>query len=224
MKGLLANVSIQVNENIYLKDPETSNLGIKIIRGSIDLIEEMGFEAFTFRKLGIGINSNEASIYRYFESKHKVLLYLTSWYWSWMEYRLVFAFANVESPLVRLEKAIKVLTEEVVVDGSFDHINEIKLHRIVIRDSSKAYSTKDVDEENKAGLFVGYKTLVARVSNVINEINPTYKYPHMLVSTIMEGANHQHYFAEHLPRLTDIIKGEDAVVDFYKQMVIKAIT
>jgi hypothetical protein len=41
----------------------------------------------------------------------------------------------------------------------------------------------------------------------------------MLVSTIIEGAHHQRFFADHLPRLTDIVEGEDAVTSFYLQLV-----
>lgn len=216
-------MSIQVNEHVYLKDPETSELGRKIISSSIDLIDEIGLEAFTFKKVAAKIGSTEASVYRYFESKHKLLLYLITWYWAWMEYRLVFGLANIASPEERLERAIILLTEQVVEDGSFEHINEIKLNRIVICESSKAYHTKDVDEENKVGMFAGYKELVQRVCDVILEINPHYKYPHMLVSTMIEGSHHQRYFAEHLPRLTDIVKGEDAITEFYKEMIFKAI-
>lgn len=223
MKELLSGISIKVNEHIYVKDPESSALGKKIISGSIDMISELGFENFTFRKLGKAINSTEASIYRYFESKHKLLLYLTSWYWAWTEYRLAFGLANIDSPTERLEIAITMLTEPVEQDGSFSHINEVRLHQILISESSKAYLTKEVDEQNEFGVFGAYKRLVARVSNVILEINPDYKYPHMLISTVIEGAHHQRFFAEHLPRLTDVIVGEDSIIEFYKEMVFKCI-
>ena len=223
VKDLLSKVTIQVNENIYLKNPESSDLGKKIITGSIDLIDELGFECFTFRKLGVAIDSTEASVYRYFESKHKLLLYLTSWYWAWLEYRLVFGLANIESPNERLERAIVIITEQVKEDRSIMHINEEKLNRIVISESSKAYLTKEVDSENEEGVFAGYKQLVARVSDVILEINAKYKYPHMLISTVIEGAHHQHFFAGHLPRLTDVLKGENSITEFYKDMVFKSI-
>ena len=81
MERLLQSIKIGINNKIYLKDPESSNLGKKILEYSILMIDEMGFEGFTFKKLGARIGSNESSIYRYFESKHKLLLYLTSWYW-----------------------------------------------------------------------------------------------------------------------------------------------
>ncbi|TNE54972.1 MAG: TetR/AcrR family transcriptional regulator [Bacteroidetes bacterium] len=223
MLELLSRVNVQVNDNIYLKNPESSELGRKIIAGSIDLIDSIGFECFTFRKLGQEINSTEASIYRYFENKHKLLLYLTSWYWGWLEYRLVFQTANIGSPVERLEKAITTLTEQVEDDNSFTHINKVKLYHILIAESSKAYLTKSVDAENQEGFFAGYKKLVDRVSAIILEINPTYKYPHMLVSTVIEGAHHQRYFAEHLPRLTDSIEGEDSITEFYKNVVLNAV-
>lgn len=224
MEQILANISITVNPNVYLKNPESSTLGKKIIVGSVDLINEIGFDKFTFKKLATRIKSTEASVYRYFESKHMLLIYLTSWYWSWMEYKLVFALVNIDSPEERLKRAIKLLTQKIEEDGSIPHINEIKLHQILIAESSKSYLTKDVDAENKIGLFKGYKQLVERVSNIIVEINPDYKYPHMLISTVIEGCHHQRYFADHLPKLTDIIKGEDAINCFYTQLVFKTIT
>jgi AcrR family transcriptional regulator len=223
MQELLSNLSIQVNDHIFLKNPESSDLGKKIIKGGIELMDERGFEAFTFSKLAKKINSTEASIYRYFESKHKFLLFLTIWYWGWMEYRLVFSLANILSPEDRVSRAIHLLTEDVNEMGNFPHIDQIKLYRIVISESSKAYFTKEVDQENKEGCFSGYKRIVKRVSDIILEINPDYKYPHMLISTVIEGAHHQRYFAEHLPKLTDEIKDGDAVTKFYTEMVFKAI-
>lgn len=223
MKELLSKVSIQLNEHIFLKNPESTELGKNILIGSIDMIHTAGFDTFTFRKLGKEINSTEASIYRYFENKHKLLLYLTSWYWGWMEYKLVFGLANIASPKDRLQKAIMLLTETVAEDDSFSPINVEKLNDIVISESSKAYLNKSVDEQNNIGVFVGYKQLVQRVSDIILEVNPKYKYPHMLISTMIEGAHFQRYFADHLPRLTDIIHDEDAICEFYKDMISKAI-
>jgi AcrR family transcriptional regulator len=223
MKILLPNVSIKVNENVYLKNPENSDLGRKILSSSIDLIDDIGFEKFTFGKLAKLIKTSEASIYRYFDSKHKLLLYFASWYWRWMEFSLVFKLANIESADERLIRTIKFLTQKVEIDDSFLHINEVKLNSIIINEVSKVYLTKDVDKENKDGIYSGYKQLVSRVSDIILEINPNYQYSHMIVSTVVEGAHSQRYFAEHLPRLTDVIEGEDAVAKFYTELVFKAI-
>ena len=134
MENLLKNIKIQVNNKIYVKDPETSTLGKKIIEHSIVLINEIGFEEFTFKKLGELIGSNESSIYRYFENKHKLLVYLSSWYWSWMEYRLVFVTNNIADPTAKLKKAITIVTEKIEDDNTTAHINESVLNRIIITD------------------------------------------------------------------------------------------
>ena len=132
MQDILSNVKITINEKLYVKDPETSELGRNILKNSIELIENIGFESFTFKKLGDRIQSNESSIYRYFENKHKLLMYLSSWYWSWMEYRIVFATANLENPIHKLEKAIHIVTENIADDKSTPYINEKLLNQIVI--------------------------------------------------------------------------------------------
>ena len=224
MESLLSKFSIQVCESVYVKNPESSDLGLKIIIGSIDMLDKLGFDQFTFRKLAKEIGSTEASVYRYFESKHKLLLYLTSWYWSWLEYRVVFGTVNVPSPEERLRIATKIITEKIIeVDNSFSHINEVKLNRIVVAEASKSYLTKEVDAENKEGAFADYKELVARISQVILEYNKDYKYPQMLVSTIIDGAHLQHFFADHLPKLTNSYKGENAITDFYTDLLLKTI-
>ena len=219
MQILQSKIGIKINAKVYKKDPLSSDLGGKILRGGVELIEEIGFEDFTFRKLAQHINSTEASVYRYFESKHNLLAYLTMWYWSWMEYRVFVSTLNIDDPKIRLRKAIRCLTEEVREDINVHQIDEVKLQHVVITESSKVYLSKKVEQDNEQGFFLVYKDLVQRVADIVLEINPTFKYPHMLVSTVIEGAHHQRFFADHLPRLTDIIEGEDAVTTFYTQLI-----
>ncbi len=223
MNGFSSHIRIEIHDSIYLKNPETSELGIKIISGSIDLISELGFENFTFKKLAASIKSTEASVYRYFESKHQLLVYLANWHWSWIEYRLAFGLANIPCSSERLEKAIRILTSPIEIDHSFSHVDEVKLNQIVIQEFSKIYLKKQIERDNKEGYFASYKAVVERVSYIVNEINPKFKYPTMLISTIIEGAHHQRLFAQHLPRLTNTIAGEDAVAEFYVEMIFKTI-
>lgn len=221
MKNL--QLHINVNPELYLKSPDSSQLGRSIISGSIELINELGFEEFTFKKLGIKIGSPESSVYRYFENKHTLLIYLVSWYWSWIDYLLVFSTININSSKEKLERTIKILTQPIVVDNSFSYINEVLLHKIIITESVKVYHTKDVDAENERGYFKTYKQVVQRVSDMVLDLNPKFKFPHMLISTIIEGANHQRYFAQHLPALTDINNGEDNISEFYNELIFKVI-
>lgn len=221
MKNL--QIQITISPELYLRNPESTDLGRRIVCASIEMIDELGFEAFTFRKLGDRIGSNESSIYRYFDNKHTLLVYLISWYWSWIEYRLVFATNNVSSPELKLSKAIEILTKRVNEDNAFSFINEVVLNRIIIAESSKAYHTKEIDTENEKGFYRTYKRVVQRVSEIVLEVNPQFAYPHMLISTVIEGAHHQRYFSKHLPSLTDVNEGDNNIVNFYKDIVLKAI-
>ena len=217
MKNL--NLQIKISSTFYVKDPESSELGRHIISKSIEMINALGFEAFTFKKLGNAIGSNESSVYRYFSNKHMLLVYLLNWYWSWMDYKIVLQTSNLNKAKDKINKAVELLVDDVKQDSDFSIINEILLNRIIITESSKIYHNKDVDNENEKGFYKTYKQVVQRVSDFILEFNPKYKYPHMLVSTIIEGAHHQRYFAEHLPSLTDVEEGQNNIIRFYTNLV-----
>lgn len=203
MEQLLKSLRITVQDKLFLKDPESSQLGRKIIEYSILLIDEIGFDSFTFKKLGSAIGSNESSIYRYFENKHKLLLYLTSWYWGWIEYQLVFETYNIEDAEEKLRKAIETICRPVIEDRNYGHINEILLNKIIINEFSKSYLTKEVDAENREGYFSIYKRLVHRIEGFIKEYNKHYSYPVSLASTVIETALHQHFLKNHIPSITD---------------------
>jgi len=211
-------VHIAIDSNLYCKNPESSDLGKKIVMNGIKMIHELGYESFTFKKLGAQIHSNESSIYRYFESKHTFLIYLVNWYWSWIEFKLELLTTNVSSAEEKLDKAVQLLTEQVKEDDTFTFINQVTLNKIIIAESVKAYHTKQVDKENEKGFYKTYKRVVQRVCDFVLEINPQFKFPHMLVSTIIEGAHHQRFFSEHLPSLTDFEEGKNNIVEFYKQL------
>jgi AcrR family transcriptional regulator len=222
MQNVLSNIIISVNDKLYVKNPETSDLGKKIIEQSILLIDEIGFENFTFKKLGEKINSNESSIYRYFESKHKLMLYLSSWYWGWMEYKLVFATNNLANPMEKLIKAIAIVTEKVEDDSNTLHINESILNKIIIQEFTKTLLTKEVDEENKEGFFIVYKRIINRIIEFISEVNPNYTFAKSLASTVVEGALHQHFLKEHLKTITNCNE-TNTVTDFYIDLVAKTL-
>ena len=217
-------VQLTINPKLYIKNPESSELGRKIVSTSIEMLVELGFEAFTFKKLGAAIGSNESSIYRYFDSKHRLLVYLVNWYWSWMEYRLVFMTHSMSDNREKLKLAIELLTQKITTDDHFSYINEALLHKIIIAESSKAYHTKDVDAENEQGFYKTYKRVVQRVSDMVIAINPEFEFPHMLISTVIEGAHHQRYFSKHLPSLTDFEEGKNNITRFFTDLVFKSIT
>jgi AcrR family transcriptional regulator len=222
MDRLLSNIKIEVPNGIYLKDPESSSLGKRIIENSIILIEGVGFEEFNFKKLGQLMGSNESSIYRYFESKHKLLIYLTSWYWNWIEYQLIIETYTINADKNKLYKAIEVVTRTTKQDRKYIHINEVLLNKIIINENSKSYLTKEVDSENKEGYFIPYKRVVQRLSEIINAYDSSYKYPLSFASTIIESALHQQFIKIHFKTITNC-DNKNTPTDFFTDLALKTL-
>lgn len=218
-------LQIRMNEALYLRNPESSALGKSIIKYSVEMIYAQGIEAFTFKKLAAEIGTTEASIYRYFENKHKLLVYLTAWYWGWLEFQISFHTNNIKEPPVKLKRVIKLLTSTVLDDKQTHHINESFLHQIIIAEGSKAYLTKQVGEDNKQQFFKPYKDLCAVIGHIISEVNPKYKYPKSLATTIVEMAHFQNFFMNNLPSLTDFgkTKEESEIIAFLNDLVFSSV-
>ncbi len=223
-------ISIVIGEKHYNKDPQSSELGRNIVATSIELIDELGFELFTFKKLADKINSTEASIYRYFDNKLKLLVYLATWYWAWIEYMIDFKTYHIENPKEKLAKVLRIIchVDENVGAINLDGLNLNALRRVVDTESDKTYLTKQVDEINSQGLFMGYKGLCHKIALIIQEINPKYQYSHALISTILEASHQQAFFALHLPSLTEISRSdeqsiENQVYDFLLSTIMKLV-
>ncbi len=197
-------LSFHVNEAIYLKDPEGTDLGKKIVKRSIDLINDLGFEAFTFKKLAIEIGTTEATIYRYFENKHRLLLYIINWYWCYMEFLLDFQLQNLTNPTLKIKTIVQLLTHDLPESSGGLDYNKKYLSQIVISESSKVYLVKEVAEINKNEVFKPYKDLCAKIAEVITSYNQAYLFPKSLSSTLIETAHHQQFFSQYLTKLTDI--------------------
>jgi len=218
-------LQIKMNDNLFLRNPEQSELGKKIISKSIQLIDLHGFESFTFRKLAIEIGTTEASVYRYFENKHRLLVYHISWYWSWLDFRVNFHTMHLTDPWVKLKKVVLLFVIVNQEDLKSDFIDITSLHRIIIAEGTKTYLTKHVSEDNKARLFKPYKDLCAMIGQIILECNNGYKYPRSLSSTIIEMAHFQYFFRTNLPSLTDSTteSAQEFIVHFLEDIVFSSL-
>ncbi|MBL7917772.1 MAG: TetR/AcrR family transcriptional regulator [Bacteroidia bacterium] len=219
-------VRIKMNDKLFHRNPEESVLGKKIVKNGLSLINKLGFEDFTFKKLAHEIGTTEASIYRYFENKHKFLVYLITWYWSFLEYKVVFSLNNLEDAALKLKMIIKIITQEPANEtNNADFISEFESYKLVIWEGSKAYLTRNVSKDNKDRLFKPYKDLCERFAQIIKEYNPKYKYPHSLASTILEMAHSQKFFKQNLPALTDFQKDKDdnGIILFLENLLFNSI-
>lgn len=222
MHRLLSNLKVDINSNLYLKDPESSSLGLKIIKSSVDLIDLHGIEEFNFKKLAAAIGSTESSIYRYFENKHNLLLYLSSLYWGIIELQIVIQTNNMSHGFDKLMKAVETLFNEPSMKFSSFEVSGSKLRHIINSEFIKVSHHKLVDVQNEAGFFSIYKRLVVRISEMIAEVDPEYAYSHSLASLIIEGSSNQYFLIEHFQNLTDC-HSKDHLYIFYKEILSKTL-
>ncbi|MCF8449979.1 MAG: TetR/AcrR family transcriptional regulator [Taibaiella sp.] len=218
-------LQIKMNPSLYVRDPESTELGKNIIRHGIDMIYNIGFEEFTFKKLAASVGTTEASIYRYFENKHKLLTYIITWFWTWMEYQLIFHTYNMKDSKEKIYTIINLLVFQEKDEFALEHIDKSVLHKIVIAEGDKSYLTKHVTEDNKAMIFKPYKDLCHRIAGIFQEYRPDYPFPHSLASTLTETAYHQLYFKSHLPRLTDFGNSKECadLIMFLNNLVFSAL-
>lgn len=219
------SIQIKLNNKLFLRNPEDTELGRDLLKYSIVLIHRMGIEAFTFKKLADEIGTTEASVYRYFENKHLLLVYLVSWYWTWLEYQIIIQTNNIKQPRQRLKKMIQIIGSHVIDDQTTVHIDEYLLYEIVMSEGIKAYLTKHVKSDNTHQFFKPYKDLCNRIAEVMLLCNPKYKYPHSLTSTLIESAHIQNYFKRNLPSLTDFDQAneDDTLIHFLQDLVFGAL-
>lgn len=197
-------LNFRLPEKLFLRDPQETSYGKRLLSHAIEVIDDLGFEAFTFKKLAKRMDSSEVSIYRYFENKHLLLLYLNCWYWEWVSYLIDLKVMNVTDAEDRLKRALHCMIHASTESELTEYINEARLYQIIVKEGSKTYHVAAVDEENKYGYFLPFKDLVGKVAAIVQEINPNFPYAHSLITTLFEMINDQTYYIEHLPRLSSL--------------------
>ncbi|MEZ0607705.1 TetR/AcrR family transcriptional regulator [Fibrella sp. WM1] len=220
------SVQVRMNEKLFLRDPEQSELGRRIIRQGILLIHEVGFEDTTFRKLADRIGTKEASIYRYFENKHRLLVYLVAWYWQWLDFQVIFETNNLTDTREKLERVLRILLHDNIANAATpDEIDLPALHSIVICEASKAYLTNHVSEDNRQHLFKPYKDLTANLGKLVLDYNPTYRFAHSMASSLIETAHSQSFFMRYLPSLTDFGHSESKapLLEFLRHLLFSSL-
>jgi AcrR family transcriptional regulator len=211
-------MTVNIHNGLCLRDPKETTLGQSILKYSIILIDELGFEHFTFKKLATRINSTEASIYRYFENKHLLLVYLSNWYWEYMYVNIQNKLDNITSPTEKLKIAIAGILDSMMKNDEISYIDEDILHSIMVSQADKVYRIKEVTEENKNGFFLAYKKVVRFISDIMLEVDPDFPYARILASTLTEMPNQQLYYAKNLPSLTSIADQKDNQLELQKVM------
>jgi len=197
-------LSISVSPKTYLRNPEDTELGRNIIKHGIELMSETGYQCFNFKHLAQMMKSTEASVYRYFENKYMLLMYLTSWYWEYLDLQIMLNTRNIEDPVRKLGLMVKTIVHGVQGDMTQEYVDVKKLHNLVVEQAPKVTHSRKVEECEKAGMFENYKNLNSNITDIITECDPDFKYPTALASNILKMAMDHKYYAERICCLTDI--------------------
>jgi AcrR family transcriptional regulator len=223
MQSLMHHWRPQPAAVFYKKEPESSELGRRIVSDGLILMQEIGFEAFTFKKLAERLQTTEASVYRYFDNKHHLLLYFTSVYWLWLEYHLTFGIQNLTDNQLRLSKVIEMITQPEKLTWPLKGLSFSHMQALVVTEWGKVYYTSEIDAENKAGMFSDYKRFCQRMSSIISDAHPDYPYPYTLVTAVMNILFVQRFYASHLPTLTEISHNDTRLTEFLQSIVVGAL-
>ncbi|MCU0328532.1 MAG: TetR/AcrR family transcriptional regulator [Chitinophagales bacterium] len=218
------NISFNINSTLFIKDPQSSEIGKSILISAVDLLHEIGLEQFTIKKLAQQINTTEATIYRYFENKFKIFLYLMNVYWQMLDFIIEVKLQNLQTTEEKIDVFLKVLCYEYIDIVEIGDISREKLLTIAMNESSKTYLLRAVDEINTQEAYHALKIMVLRFHDLLITYNPNYKYPHSLAASVFEIITKQMYFEKHLPTLTDQkFNQEFTVYDFIRDLVYKSI-
>jgi AcrR family transcriptional regulator len=219
-------IQLPVNDSLYLRNPEETELGKKLVSEGIILIDEIGFQEFTFKKLAKKIESTEASVYRYFKSKQHLLQYIVAWYWLWLKYVITIKTANIKDSNECLKIAIKVLIDSDKYDPDISHIDEHALFKIIIAESARVSLTRQEDDIKGKDLFDGYEQLISLLASFVKGIKSDYKYPVMLSHSLISAVHKQVFFCEHFPK-SIIFKGKKGerkeILNFINNFVFSAL-
>jgi AcrR family transcriptional regulator len=217
---MVLNISLNISNSLYLKNPVETELGRKILSESLSLIHELGLETFTFKKLSDRCKTTEASIYRYFKDKHQLLHYFNAWYWRYLIFAIQYETSHLKTPKQKLKVLIEVLSNPFEIKFNSEVINIKLLYEIIISESIKVYFTKQVDKEQKNGSYNDYHELCLEIVSLIAEYQPKVKFPHALVVTLVESAHLQQFFMEHLNTITDLPKNNNKQLQLFLEKLL----
>jgi len=217
--------SFTLNSDLYIKDPTSSVAGRKVLAAGAQLILETGLEAFTAKKLAAAAGITEATVYKYFANKQRLLQYYFQLYWTWLEQQVKVFTAIEMDPHQKLVKAVRVISNTPSVAADPGVITKQVLLELVINEGSKAYHHVQVDEDNAKLFFAPYKSITALLANMIITVQPAEKYPLALATTIIEMSHSLKYYTKHLPALTDFPNETDQVKldDFLLQLLFNSL-
>jgi len=198
------HIRIHLNENLYLRNPEQTQAGQTIITAGLELFLDLGFESVTFKKLGEQAGITEATIYKYFNNKHRLLQYYFDLYWVWVKEVSKIRLINTSDPSKQLHEHLQLLSGIWPEQVLGTQVDPKLLRKLVITEGFKSFLNKKVDEDNKLHLFKPYKDYCSYLADCLTSINPKYSHSRTLATTLIEMAHSLEFYCQHLPAMTNL--------------------
>jgi AcrR family transcriptional regulator len=194
---------------LYLKDPESTDVGRALLAHGLDLMLELGLEAFTFRKLAQRVGTTEVTVYKYFANKQRLLKYYYQLYRLWLRQVGAQEVERSSEPREVLAHVVEVLCG--VWPGTLPplQLDPSGLRKLVIAEGMKSYLHKNVDDDNARRLFHPYKELSAFVAARLVACRTDVPWPRSFATTVIEMAHSLPFLMEHLPSLTELSSRKD---------------
>jgi AcrR family transcriptional regulator len=203
------HVHLRPDPALSLKDVGSTELGRTILAEGLVLMNELGLEAFTFRKLADRIGCTEVSLYKYFPNKQRLLQYYFQLYWLWLRQLCGRHAERARDPREALEHIVEAVCGVWPKDAPPLQLPPPALRTLVIEEGMKSYLHKNVDADNARRLFMPYKELSAFVAERITACRTDVPWPRSFATTIIEMAHSLPFAMEHLPSLTELSSRKD---------------
>ena len=200
----MAHYHLVPDPSLHHRDPAASAVGERILKQGLFLMNELGLEAFTFKKLTEYAECTEATIYAYFPNKQRLLQYYFQLYWMWLDTHCQQQGRSLADPWKRVQGDIRALCGLWAKDAMAAQLDPRKLRALVIVEGSKSFMHRNVDEDNKLKLFQPYKDLSAHLAIELKACNKKCKHPRTFATMLIEMAHSLEFAMEHLPALTEL--------------------
>jgi len=198
------SVHLRPDPVLSLKDPEGTELGRAMLSEGLALMNELGLEALTFKKLATRIGCTEVSLYKYFPNKHRLLQYYFQLYWLWLRQVCGRHAEKARDPREALDHVVGAVCGVWPKELPAVHLDAGALRMLVINEGMKSYLHKNVDDDNARRLFMPYKELSAFVAELMVACRKDVPMPRSFATTVIEMAHSLPFAMEHLPSLTEL--------------------
>lgn len=180
---------MSLGEEFYLRNPQDTELGRRIVETSLAMIVKDGFIPFSIKKLAVSIKTTEASVYRYFSNKECILLYCIGMFWAETEFRIKFQTNNMNNPKDRLSAIIDILTDEHgAAEQEFETSHFTLLRNLACLNNSLIFILMEVQKQHqitKAALMPIIKSVYGSINDSVSQLVSDKSKAFMLTETII---------------------------------------